>query len=137
MLLLYHVREESYMWKQYQMIDASEALDVYETMWKESARQEAAFNRYSPAQKSNMKLRSIWPKYAQVKLIVHGYCSVPTKVFDAMSNSRMAETEKVLQFMDWNVLNVSTLSREDNLSITDIKIEVIRPGYRIGDPIPA
>ena len=127
------------MWKPYQLIRSSEALEFYEPRWKEEATKKAntSFDAFEPCQTSTMKLRDIWPQYAYVKLIVQGKSKGPMKVYEGMSNSRMAETESVLQYMEWNVLNVSILSQEDNLSITDIKIEVIKPGYRIGDPIQA
>lgn len=127
------------MWKPYQLISSSEALEFYEPRWKEEPLQEAStsVDPRKSRQTSTMKLHDIWPQYAYVKLIVQGISKGPIKVYEGMSNSRMAETESVLQYMEWDVLNVSILSREENLSITDIKIEVIKPGYRIGDPIPA
>jgi hypothetical protein len=126
------------MWEPYQQINLSDSAGIYETMWKEErkemSRGEAIFEQKLPAP---VKLRNVWPRYAHVKLLVHGKYRIPTWAFDNMSNSKVAESDFMQQFMDYEVIGVSVYSKGRNSNVTDIKIEVRKPGYQIGDPIPA
>ena len=128
------------MWEPYQIINSLDAFNTYETMWAEGTKtkNDRITNdaiSYEQSNKKALKLRDIWPKYSHVKLLVHGKYNSPTWTFDDMSNSKRADSENLQQFMDYEVINVSVFSKPRSSNVTDIKIEVIKPGYHIGDPI--
>lgn len=118
------------MQQNYIPLDLLDSIDLYETMWGESR----INNILAQTKYRYVTLKDIWPKCARVKILVHGLYDTPSWIFGKRSDSRIAESEGILQLMNYRVLNASYLARND-LGEEELKVEIIRPGYRIGERI--
>ena len=118
------------MQQNYIPLDLLDSINLYETMWGESR----INNILSQTKYRYVTLKDIWPKCARVKILVHGLYDTPTWIFGKRSDCRIADSEGIQQLMAYRVLNVSYLDRND-MGEEELKVEIIKPGYRIGERI--